>query len=53
MKVIRICHRLFGLEGIMTMFNNTNFKVKMICKNLKGDTFDSDFEAYRIVEMKI
>ncbi len=53
MKVIRIYHRLFGLEEITTLLNNHKFKVEMVYNNLKGDTFDSDSETYGIVARKM
>lgn len=52
-KIIRIYHRLFSLEEITTLFNNHNFKIEMIYKNLKGEALNSDSETYGIIARKV
>lgn len=51
-RVIRIYHRLFGLEEIRRMLNDHGFVVEGIYKNLKGEALDEGSETFGIVARK-
>ncbi len=51
-RVIRLYHRLFGLEEITKLLNEYNFKVEKIYKNLKGETLFEGSETYGIFARK-
>ncbi|GBF34960.1 hypothetical protein DCCM_4081 [Desulfocucumis palustris] len=51
-RVIRLYHRLFGLEEITKLLNDYNFKVEKVYKNLKGEALSEDSETYGIFARK-
>ena len=51
-RVIRLYHRLFGLEEITELLNDNNFKVEKVYKNLKGETLSKGSETYAIFAKK-
>ena len=51
-RVIRIYHRLFGLEEIIKLLNDNNFKVETVYKNLEGEALSEGSETYGIFARK-
>ncbi len=51
-KVIRIYHRLFGLEEITQLLNEHHFTVEKVYRNLKGEPLSGDSETYGIIARK-
>ncbi|HBV98730.1 MAG TPA: hypothetical protein DEF36_17070 [Desulfotomaculum sp.] len=51
-RVMRLYHRLFGLEEITKMLNDNNFKVEKVYKNLKGEALSEGSETYGIFARK-
>ncbi|HWP96378.1 MAG TPA: class I SAM-dependent methyltransferase [Syntrophomonadaceae bacterium] len=51
-RVIRLYHRLFGLEEITRLLNENNFKVERIYKNLKGDPLSENSDTFGIIARK-
>ncbi len=52
-EVVRIYIRLFGLEEIVKLLNDHNFKVEKVYKNLSGDSLSPDAETYGIFARKV
>lgn len=51
-RVIRLYHRLFGLEEITKLLKDNHFMVKNVFRNLKGETLSEDSETYGIIASK-
>lgn len=51
-RVIRLYHRLFGLEDITSMLNDNRFKVENIYKNLQGQPLNEDSDTFGIIARK-
>lgn len=51
-KVIRLYHRLFGLEEITELLNDHHFTVEKVYRNLKGDALRDGSETYGIIARK-
>jgi len=51
-KIIRLYHRLFGLEEIAKLLNNHHFTVETVYRNLKGETLGAGSETYGIIARK-
>jgi SAM-dependent methyltransferase len=51
-RVIRLYHRLLGLEEITKLLNDNNFKVEKVYKNLKGEALSEGSETYGIFARK-
>ncbi len=52
-RVIRLYHRLFGLEDITSLLNNNHFEVEKIYKNLQGELLGKDSETFGIIARKV
>jgi SAM-dependent methyltransferase len=51
-RVIRLYHRLFGLEAITSLLNDNHFEVERIYKNLQGEPLGEDSETFGIIAKK-
>lgn len=51
-RVLRIYHRLFGLEELKRMLNDHGFVVEGVYKNLKGEALDEGSKTFGIVARK-
>jgi len=51
-RVIRLYHRLFGLESITSLLNDNHFEVERIYKNLQGEPLNEDSETFGIIARK-
>ncbi len=51
-KVIRIYHRLFGLEELVKLLQANNFVVDAVYKNLRGDRLTENSETYAVFARK-
>jgi SAM-dependent methyltransferase len=51
-RVIRLYHRLFGLEAITSLLNDNHFEVERIYKNLQGEPLGEDSETFGIIARK-
>jgi SAM-dependent methyltransferase len=51
-EVVRIYIRLFGMEEIVKLLNEHNFRVEKVYSNLKGDPLGESPETYGIIARK-